>query len=102
MDRHRGRDLDGFAGNARGRDTDWRETELESGFAGGYGYDRAHDRDSAMRDLDRDARDRKRSSAGDAREGDADQWVAGGTLPDLDETWGIPADDPDATVPLRR
>jgi hypothetical protein len=38
----------------------------------------------------------------DAREGDADQWVAGGTLPDLDETWGIPADDPDATVPLRR
>jgi hypothetical protein len=32
----------------------------------------------------------------------ADQWSAGGTLPDLDETWTVPPEDPDATYPLRR
>jgi hypothetical protein len=35
-------------------------------------------------------------------EQNADQWAAGGTVPDVDETWTIPMDDPDATVPLRR
>lgn len=32
----------------------------------------------------------------------AGQWVAGGTLPEADETWTVPVEDPDATVPLRR
>lgn len=32
----------------------------------------------------------------------ADQWSAGGTAPDLDETWTVPPDDPDATYPLKR
>jgi hypothetical protein len=32
----------------------------------------------------------------------ADQWIAGGTLPDADETWTVPPDDPDATYPLPR
>lgn len=29
-----------------------------------------------------------------------DQWVAGGTVPDADETWNVPKDDPDATWPM--
>ncbi|HYI12004.1 MAG TPA: hypothetical protein VEK57_23315 [Thermoanaerobaculia bacterium] len=32
----------------------------------------------------------------------AEQWVAAGTMPDADETWNVPIEDPDATVPLRR
>jgi hypothetical protein len=32
----------------------------------------------------------------------ADQWSAGGTLPDFDETWTVPPEDPDATYPLAR
>jgi len=32
----------------------------------------------------------------------SDQWSAGGTLPDLDETWSVPPDDPDATWPIQR
>jgi len=37
----------------------------------------------------------------DERDSDerADQWIAGGTLPDLDETWTVPPDDLDATWP---
>lgn len=37
----------------RGRDFGWRGTELESGFAGGYGYDHSRDRVPAARDRDR-------------------------------------------------
>ena len=32
----------------------------------------------------------------------ADQWVAGGTMPDPDETWNVPLNDPDATWPVAR
>jgi hypothetical protein len=32
----------------------------------------------------------------------ADQWVAGGTMPDADDTWSVPSDDPDATWPVQR
>ena len=31
----------------------------------------------------------------------AEQWVAGGTMPDPDETWNVPVEDLDATWPLR-
>jgi hypothetical protein len=31
----------------------------------------------------------------------AEQWVAGGTMPDPDETWNVPMEDLDATWPLR-
>ena len=34
------------------------------------------------------------------REERADQWSSGGVMPDADETWSVPADDPDATWPL--
>jgi len=32
----------------------------------------------------------------------AEQWVGGGTMPDSDQTWGVPIDDPDATWPVPR
>jgi hypothetical protein len=32
----------------------------------------------------------------------AEQWVAGGTMPDPDETWSVPIEDPDATWPVQR
>ena len=36
----------------------------------------------------------------DDRDQRADQWTAGGTVPDMDETWTVPPDDPDATWPI--
>ena len=31
-----------------------------------------------------------------------EQWVAGGTPPEADETWSVPKDDPEATWPIER
>jgi hypothetical protein len=46
-------------------------------------------------------RERESEETRDDRE-HADQWSAGGTLPDVDATWPVPPDDPDATWPLER
>ena len=46
--------------------------------------------------MDRTMREREEES-----EQRADQWIAGGTIPDADETWSVPPDDLDATWPIR-